>query len=227
MRRRLSDPVTRTALAIALAAGTYAISYGVLAVDAGLSVAQTCVMSLLVFTGASQFAVVGVLGSGGGTLAALAPALILAARNGLYGLSLAPILRGRLASRALQSHFVIDETTAMARAQDTPGEARRAFITTGVCLFVCWNVGTLIGALLGSGIGDPKSLGLDAMFPAAFLALLVPQLGRPGARLAAVCGGVVAVALVPFVPAGVPILAAVVGVVPAMRALRRAAQETA
>ena len=226
MRQRLSDPVTRTAVAIALAAGTYAISYGVLAINAGLSVAQTCAMSLRVVTGASQFAVVGVLGAGGGTLAALAPALILAARNGLYGLSLAPLVRGRFAVRALQSQLVIDETTAMARAQDTPGEARRAFLTTGVCLFVCWNIGTLIGALLGSGIGDSEALGLDAMFPAAFLALLVPQLDRPGARLAAICGGVVALVLVPFVPAGVPILAAVLGVIPAMGALRRAAQET-
>lgn len=217
------DSIQRNAAAIGLATGAYAISYGVLAVAAGLSVAQTCAMSVFVFTGASQFAVVGVIGTGGGVAAALAPALLLAARNAVYGLALVPILRGRFAARALESQLVIDETTAMARAQPDPENARRAFLATGVCLFVCWNIGSLAGALIGSGLGDPRALGLDAMFPAAYLALLAPQLEAPGARVAAICGALLAIALVPFVPAGVPLLAAVLGVIPGVRAMRRAA----
>jgi 4-azaleucine resistance transporter AzlC len=217
-----SGSITRSALAIGLATGAYAISYGILAVGAGLSVAQTCAMSLLVFTGASQFAVVGVVGAGGSVAAALAPALLLAARNSLYGLSLVPVLRGRLATRALQSQLIIDESTAMARAQASGADARRAFLATGVSVFVFWNLGSLAGAVLGGGIGDPRALGLDAMFPAAFLALLAPQLGRPGARTAAICGALIALVLVPITPVGVPILASALGVIPAMRELRRA-----
>jgi 4-azaleucine resistance transporter AzlC len=219
-----ADSIRRDAAAIGFATGAYAISYGVLAVAAGLSVAQTCAMSVLVFTGASQFAVVGVLGTGGGAAAALAPALMLAARNAVYGLALVPVLRGRFGTRALESQLIIDETTAMARAHADPEIARRAFLATGVSVFVCWNIGSLAGALVGTGLGDPRALGLDAMFPAAYLALLAPQLSAPGARTAAICGALLAVALVPFVPAGVPLLAAVLGVIPGMRAMRRAAQ---
>ena len=219
--------IRRDALAIGLATGAYAISYGVLAVAAGLSVAKTCAMSLLVFTGASQFAVVGVLGAGGGVAAAFAPALLLAARNALYGLSLVPVLRGRLGVRAAQSQLIIDESTAMARAQRDPVLARRAFLLTGLSVFVFWNLGTLAGALLGGGLGDPRRLGLDAMFPAAFLALLVPQLTTHAARVAAICGGVLAIVLVPFVPVGVPVLAAALGVIPGVRAMRAAGETPA
>ncbi len=207
-------------MAVGAATGAYAVSFGVLSVAARLSVAQTCVMSLLVFTGASQFAAIGVIGAGGSAAAALAPALLLAARNGVYGLSLVSVLRGRLALRALQSQLVIDESTAMARAQATPEAAKHAFLATGISVFVFWNLGTLLGALVGSGIGDPRSLGLDAMFPAAFFALLVPQLRRPGAAVAAVGGALIAVALVPLVPSGVPLLAATLAVIPAAMTAR-------
>jgi 4-azaleucine resistance transporter AzlC len=223
MRTRRS--ITRDALAIGLATGAYAVSFGVLAVAAGLTPAQACAMSVLVFTGASQFAVIGVLGAGGSPAAALAPALLLAARNAVYGLALVPVLRGRRAARALKAQLVIDESTAMARAQEDPADADRAFLATGLSVFVFWNIGTLAGALAGGGLGDPRDLGLDAMFPAAFLALLAPQLRRPGAPTAAIAGALVALVLMPVVPVGVPVLAAVLGVVPAMvvvhRALRR------
>ncbi len=202
------------AVGIGVAVGVYGISFGVLAVASGLSPAQACVMSMLVFTGASQFAFVGVIAGGGGALAAMGPAVMLAVRNAAYGLSLTSILPERLRDRAFAAHLVIDETTAMARAQAEPAAARRAFLATGVSVWVFWNLGTLAGALLGGGIGDPKSLGLDAMFPAAFLALLAPQLRRPGAPVAAVAGVAVALALVPFAPAGVPIVAALAGVAP-------------
>ena len=125
----------------------------------------------------------------------MGPAVMLAMRNAAYGVSLAPILRGRLRERALLAQLVIDESTAMARAQDDPAAARRAFLATGLSVWLCWNAGTLAGALLGGGLGDPRALGLDAMFPAAFLALLAPQLRRPGAPVAAVAGAMLAVAL--------------------------------
>jgi 4-azaleucine resistance transporter AzlC len=204
----------RDALGIGVAVGVYGISFGVLAVAAGLTPLQACVMSMLTFTGASQFAFVGVLAAGGGPLAALGPAVMLGVRNAAYGLSLAPILPGGLRRRALLAQLVIDESTAMARAQDDPAAARHAFLVTGVSVWLCWNAGTLAGAVLGGGLGDPRALGLDAMFPAAFLALLAPQLRRPGAPVAALAGVILAVALVPFTPAGVPVIAALAGVVP-------------
>jgi 4-azaleucine resistance transporter AzlC len=185
---------------------------GVLAVAAGMSPAQACVMSMLVFTGASQFAFIGVLAAGGGAVAALGPAVMLALRNAAYGLSLAPVLTGRLRFRAVAAHLVIDETTAMAQAsQSAP---RRAFLATGVSVFVCWNAGTALGALVGGGLSDPRALGLDAMFPAAFLALLAPQLRRRGAPAAAAAGAVLALILLPYAPTGVPVIAALAGIVP-------------
>src|SRR5436189_2643338 len=209
-----------TAVGIGVEVGVYGISFGVLAVAAGMSAAQACVMSMLVFTGASQFAFVGVLAGGGGALAAAGPAVMLAVRNAAYGLSIAPILPRRLRDRMVAAQLVIDESTAMARAEDDPGAARRAFLATGVSVWVCWNAGTLAGALLGGGLGDPRALGLDAMFPAAFLALLAPQLRRPGAPVAAVAGAMIAVAVLPFAPAGVPVIAALAGVVPGVLVAR-------
>jgi len=214
-RRTLSG-----AVGIGIAVGVYGISFGILAVAAGLSPAQACVMSMLVFTGASQFAFVGVLAAGGGALAAMGPAVMLAVRNAAYGVSLAPILPRRLRDRALLAQLVIDESTAMARAQEDPAAARRAFLATGVSVWLCWNLGTLAGALLGGGLGDPRTLGLDAMFPAAFLALLAPQLRRPGAPVAAVAGAMIAVTALPFAPAGVPVVAALAGVVPGVLVAR-------
>src|SRR6201992_3800860 len=133
------DPVLRNALSIALATGLYAISFGVLSVAAGFSVAQTCVMSVVAFTGASQFTFVSVIGAGGSPVAALAPALLLAARNALYGISLKSVLTGSVARRSLLAQGVIDETSAMAHAQTEPAAKRRAFELTAVLLFIGWN----------------------------------------------------------------------------------------
>src|SRR5437762_2492328 len=142
---RRGQPLS-TAVGIGVAVGVYGISFGVLAVAAGMSPAQACAMSMLTFTGASQFAFVGVLAGGGGALAAMAPAVMLAVRNAAYGLSLAPILPRRLRDRALLAHLVIDESTAMARAEDDPLAARRAFLATGISVWLCWSAGTLAGA---------------------------------------------------------------------------------
>lgn len=219
--------ILRDALGIGLAVGVFGISFGALAVVADLTPAKAVGMSLFVFTGASQFAYIGVIANGGGALAALLPALLLAGRNGLYGLSLAPLLRGSLLRRALEAHLVIDETTAMARAQRDPRSARRAFLCTGVSILVFWNLGTLAGAEFGTAVGDVHRLGLDAMFPAAFLALLAPQLRLRGSKATAVMGGLLAVALVPLVPAGLPVVASCAGVVPRLVAARRARRQGA
>jgi 4-azaleucine resistance transporter AzlC len=221
MERRRDRTLGRAA-GIGVGVGVYGVSFGVLAVAAGMSTAQACVMSMLVFTGASQFAFIGVLAAGGGAVAAMGPAVMLALRNAVYGLSLAPVLPGRFRDRALAAHLVIDETTAMARAQDDPAGARRAFLLTGVSVWLCWNAGTLVGALLGGGLDDPRALGLDAMFPAAFLALLAPQLRRPGAPAAAIAGAVLALVLLPYAPTGVPVIAALAGVVPGVLFARAA-----
>lgn len=205
------------AIGIGIATGVYGASFGVLAVGAGLSELQACAMSLLVFTGASQLAAVGVIAAGGSAVAAVAGALLLAVRNAAYGLSVATLLRGTLPRRALAAQLVIDESTAMARAQEDPADARGAFFATGWSVLVCWNLGTLAGALAGAGLGDPSRLGLDAMFPAAFLALLAPQLRQGGATAAALVGALVAVVLVPLTPAGVPVLAASVAVLAGLR----------
>lgn len=209
-----SDPLRRDALSIAFATGIYAISFGVLSVAAGFSVAQTCVMSLVAFTGASQFTFVSVIGAGGGVAAALSPALLLAGRNAIYALSLATVIRGGPLRRAADAHLVIDESTAMAHAQAAPEEKRRAFLLTGAGILVCWNVGTLIGALAGGVLGDPRDLGLDAMFPAIFLALLAPQLRGSRAVGAALLGAAIALALLPATPAGVPVMVSVVACLP-------------
>ena len=217
----MRDRLLRDAVSIGVATGIYAVSFGVLSVAAGFSVAQTCVMSLATFTGASQLTFVSVLGAGGSAAAALPPALLLAGRNTIYALSLKPVLRGGPLRRALDAHLVIDESTAMAHAQREPGAKRRAFLLTAFSIFVCWNAGTLLGALAGSGIGDPRDYGLDAIFPAIFLALLVAQLRSRDAVGAAVAGAAVAFVVLPVTPAGVPVMAAVLGCGPFLLLRRR------
>lgn len=199
-------------MAIGLATGAYGLSFGVLADVAGLSLLQTAAMSALVFTGATQLSVVGVLAAGGGVAPALVNGLLLAARHVPYGISLAPVLRGSRARRALAAQLVIDESTAMAKAQDEPRDAERAFWATGLSVFVCWNAASIAGALGGRALGDPAALGLDAVFPAAFIALLVPQLRQAGAPASAAAGVLIAAALLTLTPPGVPVLAAGLGV---------------
>jgi predicted branched-subunit amino acid permease len=202
--------ITRNALGIAVASGAYAVSFGALSTVAGLSLLQTCALSALMFTGASQFALIGVVGAGGSVWAGAVTAALLGSRNGLYGLRLSSLLDLRGWRRPAAAHFVIDETTAMAIGQDAPPSSRYAFWATGLLLFVLWNTGTVIGALATHAIPDPKAFGLDAAPPAAFLALLAPRLRAREPIGIALAAGVVALALLPFVPAGVPLLAVAV-----------------
>ena len=210
-------PVVVASLTIGIAAGVFAIAFGVGAVSAGGSVLQTCVMSLLVFTGASQFSAVSVVDSGGSTASALGGAMLLAARNGVYGLTMARHIDGSLARRLVAAQLTIDESTAMATAQDDPDARRAAFWITGCAIFVCWNLGTLIGALAGEAI-DPQTYGLDAAFPAGFVAMLAPHLRTRTGRAVGLVGALICVALVPFVPIGVPILCAATAVLIGLRA---------
>ena len=206
MRQVLSACVT-----LGVAVGVFGVSFGVSAVSAGATVAQASAMSLFVFTGASQFSAVSVIGSGGSAAAAFGGAAILAARNGVYGLAMAPHLTGRLHTRLAAAHITIDESTAMAAAQDDERHRRMAFWVTGLSVLLFWNIGTLAGALLGTAI-DPKVWGLDAAFPAAFVALLFPLLRERRSAKAAVIGAVTCLVLIPFTPVGVPILCATVGI---------------
>jgi 4-azaleucine resistance transporter AzlC len=210
-------PVVVASLTIGVAAGVFAIAFGVGAVSAGGTVLQTCVMSLLVFTGASQFSAVSVVDSGGSTASALGGAMLLAARNGVYGLTMARHIDGSLGRRLVAAQLTIDESTAMATAQDDPDASRAAFWITGCAIFVCWNLGTLIGALAGEAI-DPETYGLDAAFPAGFVAMLAPHLRTRTGRAVGLVGSLICVALVPFVPIGVPILCAATAVLIGLRA---------
>ena len=198
--------IVRDAVGIAIASGAYAISFGAIATAAGLSLLQTGALSLLMFTGASQFALVGVVGAGGSIWAGAVAAALLGSRNTLYGVRLSTMLEVRGWRRAVGSHFVIDETTAMAIARDDPQLSRYAFWVTGVALFVLWNTGTLIGALATQAISDPKVFGLDAAPPAAYLALLAPRLRAREPLAIALAAAVIAILALPFVPAGVPLL---------------------
>jgi predicted branched-subunit amino acid permease len=205
--------IVRDAAGIGVATGAYGLSFGALSVAAGLSLGQTCALSLLMFTGASQFAFVGLVA--GSPAAAVATALLLGARNALYGLRLSALLPRRAA------HLVIDESAAMALRAEDP---RLGFYATGAAVFVCWNLATLLGALAGTALGDPRTLGLDAAAPAAFLALLAPRLRT--ARGPAALAAAAALLAVPLTPSGAPVLiAAAVATAAALAgADRRAAQ---
>ena len=204
----LRREVVRDAAAVGVAVGTYGVSYGALGTTSGLSVAQTCALSVLAFTGGSQFALVGVLGAGGSGVAGTATALMLGLRNTLYGLRLAPTLQVRGLHRLLAAHLVIDETTAMTLAQPVARAGRLAFWATGLAVFSLWNLATLVGALGATALGDPKRFGLDAAVGAAFLGLLWPRLKRRVAWVVGLGAAAVALALTPVLPPGLPVLAA-------------------
>jgi predicted branched-subunit amino acid permease len=198
--------ILRDALAIGVASGAYALSFGALSTAAGLSLPETCALSLLMFTGASQFAFIGVVGAGGSVWAGAATAALLGTRNALYGLRLSALLGAGGWRRPAAAQFVIDETTAMAIARDSPPLSRYAFWATGFALFGLWNLGTLIGALATHALSNPRVLGLDAAPPAAYLALLAPRLRAREPLAIAIAAALVAIIALPFVPAGVPLL---------------------
>ena len=213
---------------VGLATGAYGVSFGAIAVTSGLSVLQACALSLLVFTGASQFALVGVVAAGGAPMSGAATALMLGTRNTLYGLKLASLLRLRGPRRAGAAQLVIDESTAMALKAEHPNDAPLGFFATGVAVFTLWNLATLVGAIAGNALGDPRTYGLDAAVPAAFLALLWPRLTSARTRLTAVAAGALALTLVPFTRPGLPIIAATgIAVLAALRPSEQASADFA
>lgn len=209
-------PVVTASLTLGIAVGVFGFVFGVGAVSAGASVLQACAMSLLVFTGASQFTAVSVIGSGGSVASALGSSLLLAARNAVYGLAMARRLPGGLSRRLVAAHLTIDESTAMSAAQSDIHAGRAAFWITGCTVYVFWNLATLAGAVVGEAI-DPARFGLDAAFPAAFVAMLWPLLGSHRGRVAAAFGAVICVTLTPILPIGAPILCAALAVLVGVR----------
>ena len=201
----------RDGVIVGFATGVFGIGFGVLAISADLSVAKAMAMSLLVFTGASQFAAVGVVGSGGSPATAIGSALLLAARNGFYAMTMSPHIQGSIPKRVAAAQVTIDESTALGTAQSDPDDIEGAFWAGGLSVFVFWNLGTLIGALGGQAIGDPNTLGLDAAFPAGFIALTAGALRHRAGQIAAVAGITIALVAVAFTRPGVPILLAATG----------------
>ena len=204
--RRYRDGA-RAVAPLAVAVLGFGISFGLLARSAGMGWLAPIVMSATTFAGSAQFAAVSILGAGGTVAAAVAAAVLLNLRYGPIGVSVAPWLAGPAWWRFLRAQLVVDESWAVA----AEGEGRfdpRVLVGAGLLLYISWVAGTAIGALGGQALGDPKTLGLDAAFPALFLALLLPQLRNRRTILAAVLGGAIALALIPLAPAGVPIIAA-------------------
>jgi 4-azaleucine resistance transporter AzlC len=206
----------RAVLPIAVTVPLFGVSFGVLARAADMGVVAPIIMSATTFAGGAQFAVVSILEEGGSLAAAIVAALLLNARYAAIGISVAPIFRGSRLRRLLESQLIVDESWALSARPDGTFD-RRVLLGAGLTLYVTWVLGTALGVLGGSFLGDPERLGLDAAFPALFLALLAGQLGSRRAVAAALAGGGIALVLLPFTPPGVPIIAAVLGCLVGLR----------
>jgi predicted branched-subunit amino acid permease len=214
--------VVWAALTVGAATGASGLAFGALSTTAGLSLTQTAALSMLMFTGASQFAFVSAVGAGGNPFAGAATAALLGARNAFYGLRLSRLLNVRSGRRMVAAHLMIDESAAMALGQTAETDARLAFWATGWSVFAMWNIASIVGALGVRALPDPKVAGLDAAAPAAFLALVAPRItDRRLWGIALLCAAV-ALGMVPITPTGVPVLlAAAVAVVIAVARLDR------
>jgi predicted branched-subunit amino acid permease len=206
---RIESTTFRDSLSVSITVGAYGTAFGAAAVANGFSLLQTCLLSLLTFSGASQFAVIGVLGAGGGALSGIATASLLGIRNGVYGVIMAPRLKVKGFKRIIAAQITIDESTAVALGQEVRGEKamRQGFWLTGFGVFIFWNLFTLAGALGAQAMGDIRAWGLDSAVPAAFLGLVWPRLKTNRDRFLAVGCMVFALAMTPILPAGLPIIA--------------------
>jgi predicted branched-subunit amino acid permease len=217
---RVSSPTFRDSLSVSFTVGAYGVAFGAAAVANGFSVVQSCFLSLLTFSGASQFAVIGVIGAGGSAISGIATASLLGFRNGLYGVLMAPILKVRGFKRLVAAHITIDESTGVSLSQEArgPEAMREGFWLTGFGVFIFWNLFTLAGALGAKAMGDPSAWGLDAAVPAAFLGLVWPRLKSSTDKTLAIIAAVFAIATTPFLPAGLPIIGtAVIAVIVGLR----------
>jgi predicted branched-subunit amino acid permease len=206
---RIESTTFRDSLSVSITVGAYGTAFGAAAVANGFSLLQTCLLSLLTFSGASQFAVIGVLGAGGGALSGIATASLLGIRNGVYGVIMAPRLKVKGFKRIIAAQITIDESTAVALGQEVRGEKamRQGFWLTGFGVFLFWNLFTLAGALGAQAMGDIRVWGLDSAVPAAFLGLVWPRLKTNRDRALAVGCMLFALAMTPILPAGLPIIA--------------------
>ena len=209
---RVNRTTASQSLSVSLTVGLYGTAFGAASIAAGFSVLQTCLLSLLTFSGASQFAVVGVMGAGGSAIAGIATASLLGVRNMLYALRMAPLLRVSGFKKVIAAQVTIDESTGVALSQEKLGtEAmKQGFWLTGFGVYFFWNIFTLLGALGAKAMGNPSAWGLDAAVPAAFLGLVWPRLTNKLERALAVCALVLAVLLSPVLSAGLPIISTVV-----------------
>ena len=205
-----TNPVDRTSLSVAFTVGLYGAAFGAAGITAGFSILQTCLLSLLLFSGASQFAVVGIMGAGGSAISAIATATLLGFRNALYGIQMAPILKVIGIKRILSAQITIDESTAVATLQENDSDRRRGFYVTGIGVYVFWNLFTYLGALGASAIGDLAAWGLDAAVPAAFCGLVWPRIKKKREFLITAAAIALALLLTPIAPAGVPIITTVI-----------------
>ena len=206
---RIESTTLRDSLSVSITVGAYGTAFGAAAVANGFSLLQTCLLSLLTFSGASQFAVIGVLGAGGGAISGIATASLLGIRNGVYGVIMAPRLKVKGFKRIVAAQITIDESTAVALGQEVRGESamRQGFWLTGFGVFIFWNLFTVAGALGAQAMGDIRAWGLDSAVPAAFLGLVWPRLKTNRDRFLAVGCVVFALAMTPILPSGLPIIA--------------------
>jgi predicted branched-subunit amino acid permease len=204
-----NGPTLRDSFGLSLAVGLYGVAFGAAGVAAGFSVIQTCVFSLVMFTGGSQFAAVSVVAAGGGLGGALGAATLLGTRNTLYGLQMNPVVRPRGLRKLVAAQITIDESTAIGLSQTLRGThaMRVGFWATGFGVYIFWNLFTLVGAIGAKSLGNPAAWGLDGAVPAAFAALVWPRLTDNFARIIAAVSMLFALAIAPVVPAGLPIVA--------------------
>jgi predicted branched-subunit amino acid permease len=217
--RTLGAGVARDILAVAAACGFVGISFGAIATASGVPAWAIVGFSLFVFAGGAQFLAVALVAAGS-PVAAILGGLLLNARHLPFGLAIADVLGGGFARRAVGSHLMVDEAVAFAIAQPDRPRRSAAYWLTGATLFVLWQAGTVAGIAIGAAAGDPARYGLDAAFPAALLALVVPRLREAAGLRVAVVAAAVAVTASFFVPAGLPVLLGLVGLVAAGRAPR-------
>jgi predicted branched-subunit amino acid permease len=205
---RVNRTTAAASFSVSFTVGLYGIAFGAAGIAAGFSLLQTCLLSLLTFSGASQFAVVGVLGAGGSAISGITTASLLGIRNALYGLRMAPIMKLKGWRRVVGAQVTIDESTGVALGQSELGEPamRQGFWLTGIGVYIFWNLFTVVGALGAQAMGDPATWGLDAAVPAAFLGLVWPRLTNAKERILAVAAMIFSLALTPFVAAGIPII---------------------
>ncbi|WP_160094151.1 AzlC family ABC transporter permease [Rhodococcus sp. T7] len=216
MKRTLGSRILRNIALVCLADGLVGMSYGAIAVGSGLDAWLPVALSVLVLAGSAEFLFVGIVAAGGSPIAAALAGLLVNARHLPFGLAVGDVL-GRGPRRIVGSHLMNDESVVFALGETDPDRRRAAYWACGVGIAVCWPLGALLGAVAGNAIGDPAALGLDAMFPAVLLALVLPALRDRDVRVPALIGVVVALAATPVLPAGLPVIAALVGLFAGVR----------